>query len=217
MGRRSLFLFFTAMACAVLLASCNSNYTPKPPGYFAIDFPKKSYQLFNRPGYPYTFEYPVYSTITQDSTFFDEQPENPYWINVDFPGFGGRIYVSYNEIGGLSRYKVKTAKGDYVDSVGRNTLDMLINGSYTLTFKHSYKATSIDDSVFTTPGGSKGIFFRIGGNAATANQFLVTDSVKHFLRGALYFDATPNVDSLSVVNEFLKEDMKHMINTMKWK
>ena len=217
MDRRSSILLFAGIFCAVLITACNSNYTPKRAGYFAIDFPKKSYQLFDRPGYPYTFEYPVYANIIQDSTFFDEQPENPYWINVDFPGFGGRIYVSYNEIGGSSRYKVKTAKGDYVDSLGKNTLDRLINGSYTLTFKHSYKATSIDDSVFITPSGSKGIFFRIGGNAATANQFLVTDSVKHFLRGALYFDATPNEDSLSVVNDFLKEDMKHMINTMKWK
>ena len=65
--------------------------------------------------------------------------------------------------------------------------------------------------------GVTGIFFRVGGNAATARQFYVTDSVKHFLRGALYFDATPNEDSLSVVNEFLQEDMKHLINTLRWK
>ncbi|MBW7952147.1 MAG: hypothetical protein H3C56_06225, partial [Chitinophagaceae bacterium] len=38
----------------------------------------------------------------------------------------------------------------------------------------------------------------------------------HFLRGALYFNATPNEDSLSVVNRFLIEDVKHLINTFKW-
>jgi len=62
-----------------------------------------------------------------------------------------------------------------------------------------------------------GMFFNVAGNAATAKQFFITDSVKHFLRGALYFDATPNEDSLGVVNDFLQVDMKHLINTLKWK
>jgi gliding motility-associated lipoprotein GldD len=61
------------------------------------------------------------------------------------------------------------------------------------------------------------MFFRVGGNVATANQFFVTDSSKHFLRGALYFDATPNEDSLGIVSRFLIDDVLHMINTFKWK
>jgi gliding motility-associated lipoprotein GldD len=197
--------------------ACNSVYTPKPKGYYQLDFPKKEYQVFDRPNFPYTFEYPVYATIAQDSTFFEEQPENPYWINIDVPQFGGRIYMSYNEIGGKSRFKVRNAQGAYVDSIGLNTFDRLVNGAYTLTFKHSYKASSIEDSVFRTANGIEGIFFRIGGDAATANQFLLTDSVKHFLRGALYFDAAPNADSLAPVNAFLKEDMRHLIQTFRWK
>jgi hypothetical protein len=56
----------------------------------------------------------------------------------------------------------------------------------------------------------------VGGNAATANQFFVSDSTRHFLRGALYFDTTPNEDSLGIVNQFLQVDMKHLINTLKW-
>lgn len=71
--------------------------------------------------------------------------------------------------------------------------------------------------MFKTPNGIDGIFFRIGGNTATANQFLVSDSVKHFLRGALYFDAAPNEDSLRPVNNFLKEDLVHLVNTLKWR
>ncbi len=65
-----------------------------------------------------------------------------------------------------------------------------------------------------TPNGITGIFFKVGGNAATARQFFVTDTTSHFLRGALYFDATPNADSLGVVNNFLEADMKHLINTL---
>lgn len=210
--------FFVFLVLAGLFAAgCNSTFSPKPRGYFRINLPEHKYQLFEREGFPYTFEYPVYGRVTQDSTYFEEQPENPYWINIDIPDLGGRIYISYNRIGGKARYKVRNAAGDYVDSLGVNTFEKLLDGSYTLSYKHSYKASSIEDSVFTTPNGVDGIFFRIGGNTATANQFLVSDSVKHFLRGALYFDATPNEDSLAPVNRFLKEDLKHLVNTLKWK
>jgi gliding motility-associated lipoprotein GldD len=211
------YFFIPPVFLALIFAACNSTYTPKPRGYFKISLPAHQYQVFDRPGFPYTFEYPVYAKISQDSTYFEEQPENPYWINIDVPDYGGRIYISYNRIGGKARYKIKNAKGEYVDSIGVNRFDKLLNGSYTLSYKHSYKASSIEDSVFRTANGIDGIFFRIGGNTATANQFLVSDTVKHFLRGALYFDATPNEDSLRPVNNFLKEDLKHLVNTLKWR
>lgn len=210
-------LLIIIIVLPAFIISCNSTYTPKPRGYYKIDFPQHTYRSFDSAGFPYSFEYPTYANVVQDSTLFEEQPENRYWINVDFPRFHGRIYISYIEIGGKSVYKVRNAKGVYVDSIGVNTFDRLISSSYKLTFKHTSKASSIDDSVFTTPNKIEGIYFRIGGNAATANQFLVTDTVKHFLRGALYFDAAPNEDSLSIVNEFLRQDMNHLINTLRWK
>jgi gliding motility-associated lipoprotein GldD len=215
MHQKMLLLIISIMI--FVLAACNSAYTPKPKGYFKIDFPQHQYQVFNQPGFPYTFEYPVYGKVVQDSTFFEDQPENPYWVNIEMPQFGGKVYISYSQIGGRSRYKIRNAKGAYIDSIGINTFDRLISGAYNLTFKHSYKATSITDSNFVTPNNIQGIFFKIGGNAATANQFLVTDSVKNFLRGALYFDATPNEDSLSIVNQFLLQDMRHLVNSLKWK
>ncbi|MEJ7736029.1 MAG: hypothetical protein WKF97_01270 [Chitinophagaceae bacterium] len=208
---------FTALMLLWILAGCNNTYLPKPRGYFNIPFPQRAYQNFDRPEFPYSFEYPVYGVVIKDTTFFEENPENDYWINVDFPRFQGRIYISYNRIGGKTHFKVKNRQGVYIDSAGVNNFERLIRGSYELTFKHSYKATSINDSVFRTKNGVEGIYFKIGGNTATSNQFLVTDSVKHFLRGALYFDATPNEDSLSVVNRFLEKDMKHLINSLKWK
>ena len=189
--------FFIVIIMAACF-SCNSTFVPKPRGYFVIDLPKKEYKLFNQSGYPYTFEYPVYANIIKDTAFFGEITENPWWINVDFPKFNSRIYVSYKEI-------------------GKNKLDKLINDAFTLTNKHTSKAISIDDSLINTSNNVHGIFFKVGGNVATANQFFITDSVKNFLRGALYFDATPNEDSLGIVNDFLLQDMKHMISTFKWK
>ena len=182
----------------VTLLSCNSDYTIKQRGYFKIDLPEHKYTSFDRADYPYTFEYPVYSNIIRDSTFFEDAPENPYWINIDFPSLNGRIYISYKD-------------------VSKNNFDKLVDDAFKLTYKHSTKATGIKDSLMHTPNGVTGIFFKVGGNAATAKQFFVTDSTKHFLRGALYFDATPNADSLSVVNDFLETDMKHLINTLRWK
>jgi gliding motility-associated lipoprotein GldD len=183
---------------ACLFASCNSTYTPKRRGYFKITFPDHQYQLFEKKEYPYSFEYPVYAQVIQDTSFFDEKPPNPFWINIDFPRFNARIYMSYYDIHNTS-------------------FDKLRDDAFKLTYKHTYKANSIDYSVISTPNGVSGIFFDVGGNAATAKQFFVTDSVTHFLRGALYFDSTPNEDSLGIVNTFLQEDMKHLINTLQWK
>ncbi|MBS1916301.1 MAG: hypothetical protein JST87_08480 [Bacteroidetes bacterium] len=180
------------------MISCNSNYTPKPRGYFKIQFPKHEYQQFNQPGFPYSFEYPVYANIIHDTTFFEDKPENPYWINIDFPRFNARIYMSYKEI-------------------GKNSFDKLKDDAYKMSYKHTYKATSIEDSLMKTPWGVTGVFFTVGGNAATAKQFFVSDSTKNFLRGALYFDTTPNEDSLGIVNQFLQDDMFHLINTLQWK
>jgi gliding motility-associated lipoprotein GldD len=183
----------------ILIAACNSDYPYRPRGYFKIALPPKSYQKFDKPGFPYTFEYPIYATIIQDTSFFEQRPENPYWINIDFPQFGGRIHLSYKQI-------------------GPNKFDSLVNDAFTLSYKqHTYKASAIDPELFTTPNGSSGVYFNLRGNTATANQFFITDSTRHFLRGALYFAATPNEDSLRPVNQFLRQDVEHLINTVQWR
>jgi gliding motility-associated lipoprotein GldD len=189
---------YTILLGLSFLLSCNSTYTPKRRGYFRIDFPPHQYQTFDRPGFPYSFDYPVYATVIRDSSFFDSVPENPYWINIDFPRFAARIYISYKQI-------------------GPNSFDKLRDDAFKMTYKHTSKASSIDQSVIQTPNGIGGIFFHVGGNAATAQQFYLTDTTRHFLRGALYFDTTPNEDSLAIVNKFLQEDLTHLINSFRWK
>ncbi len=191
-------LFSSLFFLISFLTSCKEKPVNKPKGYFKIDFPKHQYQTFNQEGYPYSFEFPAYAKIVKDSSFFGEATENPWWINVDFPKFNSRIYISYKEI-------------------GKNKLDSLLRHSFRLADAHNSKATFKEDSLIMTPNNVNGMLFQLGGNVATANQFFVTDSSKHFLRGALYFDATPNEDSLKIVNDFLLEDMRHLINTLKWK
>ena len=199
MNIRSCFFVILFFGFTGFLFSCNSPYTYKKKGYFHIDFPEKKYQSFDKPGYPYTFEYPVYSYVVKDTTFFDAKPENDWWINIDIPRFGGRIYISYKE-------------------VEKNNFDSLVNDGFKMAYKqHTDVSTGIVDSPMVTPNGVEGIYFSLSGNTATANQFFLTDSTKHFLRGALYFNATPNEDSLGIVNDFLKKDLQHLINTLKWR
>jgi len=183
----------------LFFAACEQSYTPKPRGYFNITFPSKQYRVFDQPGYPYTFEYPAYAQVTKDSTFFGEHPENPYWINIDFPSLNGKIYVSYKEIG------------------AKNKLENLVADAFKMTYKHTYKADYIDEKDINNGHGVSGLFYEVGGNAASAKQFFATDSTHHFLRGALYFDATPNADSLAPVHKFLQEDMWHLVETLRWR
>ena len=162
------------LLCAFITTTlaCNSDYTIKQTAYYKIDFPEHRYQLFDKPGYPYTFEYPVYGNVLQDTTFFEDKPENPYWLNIDFPQFNGKIYISYKD-------------------VRKNDFNKLVNDAFNLTYKHSTKATEILDSMMLTPNKIQGVFFKVGGNAATANQFFVTDSVNHFFEGRIVFRCNP--------------------------
>lgn len=193
---RSKIFVISIVAATIFLVACNEAYTLKPAGYYRIDFPQHQYQTFAQSGYPFQFEYPVYAKVVRDSSFFKDD-DTPYWVNIEFPSFNGKIYLSYK-------------------TLGKSDLNVMVNDAYKMTYKHASKATEILDSVMMTPYGNSGIWFNVGGNTATAKQFFITDSVKHFLRGALYFDATPNEDSLKIINDFLQDDMKHLIQSLQW-
>lgn len=191
-------LFICLLSVTCCLLSCKDDaFNQRPRGYFKIDLPEKRYQSFNQEGFPYSFEYPVYGQIVRDRTFFEDTTENPYWVNVDFPQYNCQLHLTYKGV--------------------KNNFDSLINDAFKLAQKqHTQIALGIQDSLFQQPAKG-GIYFTLKGNTATANQFFVTDSTNNFLRGALYFDATPNEDSLRPVNQFFKQDIIHLINTLKWK
>ncbi|MEO5673136.1 MAG: hypothetical protein ABIQ74_00680 [Chitinophagales bacterium] len=195
--------FFPSVALVILVfcftANCNSSYTPKPRGYFKIVFPEKSYQHFDNGVCPFEFEFPKYGLINSDTVFLDTVPDNECWFNITFPSLNGNLYLSYKQID------------------EKHSLDRLISDSHELTFKHTVKADFIDENILQTPGHVSGILFDVGGNAASALQFYVTDSSKHFLRGSLYFYNTPNADSIAPVLQFLRPDVLHLISTLKWK
>ncbi|NVO18711.1 MAG: gliding motility lipoprotein GldD [Bacteroidetes bacterium] len=181
----------------VSVSSCHSDdYTPKPRGYFRIALPAKQYRLLDSI-YPYTFEYPVYAGITPD--MLAQQEKN--WINVEFPRFRGRIHMSYKDVS------------------NREMLQQYSEDARTLALKHIPKASSIEQiSVAYPQNHVYALIYNIKGMAAASPyQFVATDSTRHFLRGALYFDAIPNSDSLMPVIDFVKKDIEHLIKTLRWK
>jgi len=194
--------YFVLLAVALCcLASCQpDNYIPKRRGYFHIDLPKQHvYIPFDKEGYPYSFEYPAYCNIWKDSDAVKQDAENRYWINIDFPTIGGRIYLSYKNIG------------------PGQSLDKLLEDAHFMSFYHTKKADYENEYPFRNPNGISGFLYEWGGAAASKYQFVATDSVKRFLRGALYFDATPNADSLKPLNDFIRVDIQHMLETLRWK
>jgi len=194
---RNYILHMIGILLCISLA-CNTPFIPKEKGYANVTFPAKSYQLLDNPQYAYQFEYPTYSFIDNNVNYFGVNKTTDAWINIQFPNLNGTLYVSYK--------KMKP-----------HQLDTLINDAYKFANNHTNKATYIADSVFTTPNGVHGVFFHIGGDVATAYQFFLTDSTRHFFRGALYFNTTPNADSLSIYNDFLFKDVQHLVNTFRWK
>jgi gliding motility-associated lipoprotein GldD len=175
-------------------AGCKQEYTPKPRGYFRIDFPEKAYQRFDTT-YPYSFEYPVYSRIIPDTRPSSE----PYWINLEFPAYRGRIYFSFKPV--------------------HENLAEYLEDSRTFVVKHIPKADAINDSLIYRPEEKVYgmVYFIEGSQAASPCQFFLTDSASRFLRGALYFDITPNNDSMAPVISFIREDIRHLLNTFRWK
>lgn len=193
---------FLVVICAVIfVASCRpTSFTPKPSGYFRIDTPREhKYQVFDKEGYPYTFEYPVYSNVEKDSSFEEQKADNPYWLNINFPGFNGKIFLTYKNIESYASFM------------------KMVEDSYGYSFAHHERASYIHEEEYGNSFGTSIMLYTIGGNAASSYQFTATDSTKHFLRGALYFDVTPNADSLKPANDFLLQDIKHMLASLKFR
>ena len=189
-----IFTFIITLLFLYSLYSCREEYAPKPRGYFRIDFPEKKYVRFDTT-FPYTFEYPAYAKVIPD----DRPASEPYWINVDFPQFSGRIHISYKPV--------------------HENLPQYLEDARTFVVKHIPKADAIEDSLIYRPEDKVyGLVYYIDGmQAASPCQFFVTDSSSKFLRGALYFNVAPNNDSLAPVIRFIREDIRHMLKTFRWK
>ena len=62
-----------------------------------------------------------------------------------------------------------------------------------------------------------GLYYELHGNTATPYQFYLTDSVRHFFRGSVYCNTIPNQDSLAPIYEYLRKDVRVMMESMQWR
>lgn len=188
--KNNFIIFFTGL---FLLVSCQNQYSPKPKGYFRIDFPNKSYQGYQGDCNFY-FEYPQLSLLENKTRGI----KKPCWYNLHYPQYANTVHLSY--------FKIQP------DSLNKH-----IEESRALAMKHIVKANSINEEFFENKSENVyGIIYDFGGETATSFQFFLTDSNQHFFRGAMYFNLPPNSDSLQPVNQYIKADLKHLIETFRW-
>jgi gliding motility-associated lipoprotein GldD len=192
------FIFLIPVLMGVLiLSSCGDEedevYSPKPRGYFRIDMPKKEYVRYDSTC-PFSFEYPRYAAVINDK----HKGAEPCWLNIEFPRFKATIHLSYKAV--------------------NNNISTFLEDARNFAVKHQIKATGMNETVIIRDSSKVyGLLYDIEGNTASSLQFYVTDSTRHFLRGALYFNASPNIDSLKIVLDFIRQDVLNMIKTTKWK
>ena len=175
--------------------ACGDESLPKPKAQLRLDYPAPKYRITDL-NLPFTFEENVIKNnvtnikVSKDSSTFG--------IDINYPTLKGTIYLTYKKIDG--------------------NLIELIRDAQNLTQKHTIKADEITEQKYINESRKVfGMFYEVGGNAASQSQFYVTDSIRHFLNGSLYFYAKPNYDSLLPAAIYLKNDIKHIMETLNWK
>lgn len=177
---------------AGLAGSCGRSYVPKPFGYFRIDLPEHSYKAFPELAYPFRFE------MAETAEIQERTGKEGLWFDIYYPSLNARINCTYLPV--------------------RGNLRALSDDAQEFVFKHASMANSIPEQGFENPDRDMyGVFYSIRGNTASPYQFYMTDSTRHFLRGAVYFNCVPNQDSLAPLFDFMEADLRHLIETLEWK
>lgn len=181
------------VATLTLLFSCSDDYTPRPKGYIRFEFLPKSYTYFQS-SCPFLFRNSTASIVSPAPN----HDSDLCWLNVYYPAYKATIHLSYKKV--------------------ENNLDKLLSDTRKMTNKHISKADNIRKTQLESPKHNVyGMIYEVEGDgAASALQFYLTDSTHHFIRGALYFNAPANNDSLGPVISYIKTDIDTLIQSFRW-
>ena len=178
----------------VLIFSCKEEVLPKPKAYLRLDYPQPEYYEVNS-DLPFSFE--VNKLADSIGPARSSRDGNTMGIDIVYPSLKGTIYLTYQDV--------------------NDNLNLLLTDAQNLTQKHTIKADEIIEQPFLDADKKVfGMFYEVGGNAASQSQFYVTDSVDHFITGSLYFYAKPNYDSILPAAYYLRNDIRHIMETIKW-
>ena len=189
--------------CGLLtvFAGCEDELvgTPRPRAYPRINYPTGNTQLVDAASCPFAFEYPSYAELRRDTSYFGELPPHPCWFDLATDALNGQLHLSYAPIR------------------NQNDFERLRDDAFELASKHNVVASYIDELPISRPDAKVyGFVFSLEGNVASPFQFYLTDSTRHFVRGALYVNARASADSLAPVYDFLRSDALGMIDTWTW-
>ncbi len=171
----------------IILSSCSNDTLPKPKAQLRLEYPESIY-INSQSNCPYSFEF---------SNQANTKINSKCWINIEYPRLNASINITYRPID--------------------NNLKELFQESEKLTFNHSIKADKISSLPFENLNNKTyGAIFKVSGNAASPLQFHLTDSTKHFLTGAVYFNVKPNYDSILPAVNYLERDLKRLMESLEW-
>jgi gliding motility-associated lipoprotein GldD len=186
---------FVILFLAWCVAACSHDYQPKPKGYNRLILPEPAYRL-SPDTLPYQFEYSTHARFRKDTSWISEK----YWVEVYYPELKATIHVTYKKV-----------------NHNEKLLKEFLQDAYVLTSKHQIKAYAIDETLVRTPSGKTAVIAELEGEVPSQFQFTMTDSVRNFVRGALYFNVKVQNDSLQPAIEYMKKDVMRVINTLQWK
>jgi gliding motility-associated lipoprotein GldD len=185
--------YFFISLIIVLLFACDNNFTPKPYAYFRVDLPEHSYRQFDTLDLPYRFEVSNLATVVVHN-----EPDKENWIDINYRILNASIFCSYMPI--------------------ENNLWELSEDARRYVYKHTSKAENIIERPYENPDTKiYGILYELKGNTASSIQFALTDSTRNFFRASLYFDSRPNKDSIAPMNDYVRQEIIHLIETFEWK
>ena len=194
-----IYKFVIVLSCVGIVTSCKQEAMPKPKAYLALNYPDAVYKTENIKKMPFTFKRNVLGKNLKTKTLKGETTS--YGINIEYPELKGTIYITYKAI-----------------DKSKKLLTTFLKNAQNFTQEHTRKANGIEEIVFENPEQNVyGMFYDVGGNAASQSQFYVTDSTNHFITGSLYFFAKPNYDSILPAAHYLRKDIKTIMETLKWK
>ncbi|WP_452224068.1 gliding motility lipoprotein GldD [Lacinutrix chionoecetis] len=182
-----------------LITSCTEDPTPKPKAFLALEYPDALYKTEDITKMPFTFERNALGKNIRTKTLKGETTS--YGINIEYPTLKGTIYITYKAIEGSEKL-----------------LNTYLKNAQNFTQEHTQKADAIEEFVYENPDRRVyGMFYDVGGNAASQSQFYVTDSINHFITGSLYFYAKPNYDSILPAANYLQKDIRRIMESLEWK
>lgn len=171
-------------------ASCKNDVLPKPKAMLRLAYSRPTYNTEKLLcGFSFDKnEEGVLNSILKNGSCASK---------ISYPKLNATIFLTYREI--------------------NNDLKKLLTDAQNLTQEHVVKADDIRPREYVNKQKKVyGMSYEVVGDAASPAQFYVTDSVRNFLLGSVYFRVKPNYDSILPAAEYLRNDMRVLMESIEW-